>query len=142
LAEQVNQVYLNEPVGLAAIVVNATILVFVQWSAVPRPILIGWLVAIFSLTAFRSWIHFRFRRVPVKPDEAVRWSRIFRAEVFMSGLAWGAAGILFFLGVNDAHQIFTAFVLGGMVAGAAAAYSPRSNRHSPFSRFPSSFRFS
>jgi signal transduction histidine kinase/CheY-like chemotaxis protein len=124
LAEQVNQVYGIEPVGMAATAVNATILAYVQWNAISRPILIGWLIAIFSVTAFRSWINFRFRRAPVKPQEAVRWGRIFRAELLLAGLAWGAAGILLFFGVDSAHQIFTAFVLGGMVAGAAALYSP------------------
>jgi signal transduction histidine kinase/ActR/RegA family two-component response regulator len=123
LAEQVNQVYGNEPVGMAATVINATILTYVQWNVVSRPTIIGWLIAIFGVTAFRSWINFRFRRASVKPQDAVRWGRIFRAELLLAGLTWGAVGIPFFVGGDGEHQVFTAFVLGGMVAGAAALYS-------------------
>jgi signal transduction histidine kinase/ActR/RegA family two-component response regulator len=124
LAEQINQVYLNEPGGLAATIVNAIILAVVQWSQVSRTLLIGWLIAILGVTALRLWIHFRVFHYPVKPEESVRSSRIFRGGIFLSGLAWGSAGFLFFVGVDDAHRIFTAFVLGGMVAGAAAIFSP------------------
>jgi signal transduction histidine kinase len=109
---------------MAATVINATILAYVQWEVVSRPIVIGWLIAIFGVTAFRSWINFRYRRAPVEPQEAVRWGRIFRVTLLLAGSAWGAAGILFFMGDDGAHRIFTAFVLGGMVAGAAAVYSP------------------
>lgn len=132
LAEQVNQVYLNEQAGMAATAINATILTYVQWSAVSRPILLGWLVAVFTVTGFRTWIHHRFRRQPVHPEKAMRWARIFRWEVLMSGLVWGAAGIFFFRDVNDAHQVFTAYVLGGMVAGAAAIFSPLKSAFSYF----------
>ena len=50
-------------------------------------------------------------------------SRRFIWGTFASGCLWGATGIVFFPEHSIPHQIFLAFVLGGMIAGATAVYA-------------------
>ena len=47
----------------------------------------------------------------------------YTAGSFVSGVVWGLAGILFFSSEADYHQVFLAFVFGGMVAGTVASYA-------------------
>jgi hypothetical protein len=51
------------------------------------------------------------------------WERRLLAVICASGVAWGLAGIFLFPRASDAHQMFTAFTIGGMVAGASAVFS-------------------
>jgi two-component system cell cycle sensor histidine kinase/response regulator CckA len=121
--EQVRQLYIHEPVGLIATLVNASILIFIQWKVISHSVLLTWFSLIFLITLIRA-IHFhRYRRISLTPGKARRWGNSFIMGIGISGIAWGAAGIFLFPENVIAHQIFPAFVLGGMVAGAAAAFS-------------------
>jgi PAS domain S-box-containing protein len=122
-AEQVKQLYQNASVGLAATVVNSAILSSVQWKVVPHQALVLWLACIFLITLLRYALLHRYRRSSVSPAEAGRWGTWFTVGAALSGIAWGAAGIVLFSAESTAHQVFLAFVLGGMVAGAAVTYS-------------------
>jgi hypothetical protein len=122
-SEQVRQLYLHEPVGLIATLVNASILTFIQWKVISHPVLVTWLSLIFLITFIRAFHFYRFRRTSLTPGQARRWGNSFIFGIGISGIAWGAGGILLFPENVIAHQIFPAFVLGGMVAGATTAFS-------------------
>ncbi len=124
LAQRVNQVYLHEPFALVATLVNASILAYFQAPHASRPQLVFWCATLLVITAVRFFIRYAFRRRPVAPENARLWSLVFIASVGISGTAWGMAAMVFFPQDLIAFQVFTAFVIGGMVAGAAAAYSP------------------
>lgn len=47
---------------------------------------------------------------------------LFGAGLFVSGVVWGLAGLWLFPVSSYVHQMFTAFTIGGMVAGASAAF--------------------
>jgi PAS domain S-box-containing protein len=121
--EQVRQLYVHEPVGLIATVVNASILIFIQWRVISHSLLLVWFSLIFLITLIRAVHFYRYRRTSLTSDNARRWGNSFIMGIGISGIAWGAAGIFLFPGNMIAHQIFPAFVLGGMVAGATAAFS-------------------
>lgn len=123
-AERVNQVYANEPAGLLGTAVGSVVLAYVQGPVCGHGPAWTWCAVLLGVAAARLLIRLRFRRFPVSTLEADRWAHIFRTGVFVSGSAWGAAALLFFPEASPSHQIFTAFMIAGIVAGAAAAYPP------------------
>jgi signal transduction histidine kinase/ActR/RegA family two-component response regulator len=122
-ALQVQQLYKHVHIGLIASLINSLILVFILWKLIPQPVLISWFSAILAISFFRFLLYFRFQRSSQAPSEVVYWERWFIVTMAVSGIIWGSAGIFLFPIDSIEHQIFLAFVLGGMVAGAAGTYS-------------------
>ena len=97
--------------------------VVIQRDVTSRTALIAWvaLLAVISLLRY-SDIRTFWRRSP-DASEADHWGRRFIVGLALSGMAWGSSAIFLFPIESLAHQTFLAFVIGGMVAGAAAAFS-------------------
>jgi len=53
-----------------------------------------------------------------------RWRIRFMIGVSASGVLWGVAGIIMFPAQSFLHQVFTSFVIAGMIAGSVATLSP------------------
>ncbi len=121
--EQVRLLYKQAPIGVAATLVNAFVLSFVLWSLISHLVLILWLLAIVIVTLFRYRLLYQYRRSPSIHAEPGRWHMRIITGILLSGILWGSAGIFLFPVASMAHQVFVAFVLGGMVAGAAGTYS-------------------
>jgi PAS domain S-box-containing protein len=109
--------------GLLASAINSLVLAVIQRDVTSRTALITWvaLLAVISLLRYRD-IRTFWRRSP-DASEADRWGRRFIVGLALSGMAWGSSAIFLFPIESLAHQTFLAFVIGGMVAGAAAAFS-------------------
>jgi PAS domain S-box-containing protein len=122
-AEQVKQLYNSAVVGLLASAINCLVLAVIQRDVISRTALIAWvaLLAVISLLRY-SDIRTFWRRSP-DASEADRWGRRFIVGLALSGMVWGSSAIFLFPIASLAHQTFLAFVIGGMVAGAAAAFS-------------------
>ncbi len=122
-ADQVRQLHENAPLGMIATVVNAAALAYILRDVVsPQPLAL-WLAGLLLVTVLRCFLVYRFRRRPLSSSETVRWSPSFIAGMALSGLAWGAAGVFLLPAGSLTHQVFIAFALGGMVAGAAGTFS-------------------
>lgn len=124
LAGQLEYCYRQFPVSVAVHTVTSLVLAIVLWSAIgPIPILV-WLLTLTSLTAVRYIALLGYRnphRRKLRTDAA--WKRDFEVGVCASGVIWGAAGVFLFHPESFPHQVFLAFVLGGMVAGAVPVLS-------------------
>ena len=122
-AEQVKQLYSNAPVGLLATAINSLVLAVIQRNVTSRPNFIAWfaLLAVISLWRYRDIRTFQ-RRLSEASD-ANHWGDRFIVGLALSGVVWGSSAMLLFPMESLAHQTFLAFVIGGMVAGAAAAFS-------------------
>ncbi len=122
-AEQVKQLYSNARVGLLATAINSLVLAFIQRDVTLRVYLIAWigLLAVISLWRYNDIS--RFWRTSPDASEIHPWGRRFMVILTLSGVAWGSSAILLFPIDSLAHQTFLAFVIGGMVAGAAGAFS-------------------
>jgi signal transduction histidine kinase len=122
-AEQVKQLYSNARVGLLATAINSLVLVLIQRNVTSPTNLIAWigLLAVISLLRYNDIGTF-WRRSP-EASEAHHWGGRFIVILALSGMAWGSSAIFLFPIDSLAHQTFLAFVIGGMVAGAAAAFS-------------------
>lgn len=131
--EKIRQLFANQTIGSIANVVNAAILVLIQWPIVSRSRLGAWLAATLAITIGRSlmrWFFFRCDQGQTRQD---KWQTRFLMGTFFSGVSWGAAGVFLFPTQSVVHQMFTAFTIGGMVAGASAAYSALRRAYLAFS---------
>lgn len=122
-AEQVQLLYSNAALGLSVTILNAAILVFLQWRVISHAVLIAWLAYMVTLSLARSVLAYRYWRTPPPPFKDDRWGIWYTTGVALAGLGWGSAGVFLFPEESLKHQVFLAFVLGGMGAGAATVLS-------------------
>ena len=123
LQRQVEQLYERAPVGLCATGLNALIVVLVQWGVVSHTSLLAWLFCQWLLVLTRYLFFRRFQTITLSPPKAEHWRNRFILGATLSGLLWGSSAIVVFPAESMVHQLFLAFVLGGMVAGAAGSYA-------------------
>jgi hypothetical protein len=124
-AEQIRLLYANAPAGFVATVLNVVLLSLIQWQIIARPRIVSWLVSMLALTALRAVLVWRFRRHAPTPLAMERWGTLFGLGALGAGIGWGSAGVWLFPVASIAHQVFLAFVLGGMIAGAVGLLSAR-----------------
>ncbi|MBN1850132.1 MAG: PAS domain S-box protein [Deltaproteobacteria bacterium] len=122
-AEKVEQLYSNAPIGLVATLINAFILAFILEGMSPALPVIPWLATLLGIFVFRASFIYRYRRSSRIPMEARYWNNWFNVNMAFSGIIWGSAGVFLFPTESIAHQVFLAFVLGGMVAGMAGTFA-------------------
>lgn len=121
-AEQVKLLYANLPLGVAAGLLNALILAFVQRSVIAPAVLTTWLGAIVVLSASRFAQAYAYRRAAPALHEVGRWGFWYTVGAGLSGAIWGSAGVFLFP-ADLAHQTFVIFVLAGMTAGGVVVFS-------------------
>jgi len=122
-AEQVRQLYEVSRIGLISSFLNAPLLTFILWGVSSHRALIAWLSCLVVITVLRYGLVYAYYQADVSPDRARRWEMLFAAGSFFAGIAWGISANILFPAASLAHQMFLAFMLGGMVAGAASVYS-------------------
>ena len=123
LAEQVKQIYKLAPIGFLATVINSLIVFYIMKDVMRYSLLIPWLAALLTITALRMALVVWFRTVKPEPAAASIWQKRFLVSLFLAGAAWGSIGFFPFADISLAHQVFMAFVLGGMAAGASSTFS-------------------
>lgn len=97
--------------------------VLLLWTAVPTDGLLLWFGAVMALTLARLLLQQRYIRHPEAHNPRV-WRRWFGGAVFISGAIWGALSIFLFPADSLVHQLYLAFLLSGLCAGAVTVYSP------------------
>jgi signal transduction histidine kinase len=102
--------------------INATLLAVMQWSVVDYIIVLIWFLALVLITVFRGLLFLSYKKACPGFEEADIWGRLFLAGVTIAALAWGATTIWLFSD-DVVHQVFIAFVLAGMCAGAVSSMS-------------------
>ncbi|MEJ2689836.1 MAG: PAS domain-containing protein [Deltaproteobacteria bacterium] len=123
LPEKTRQIYSYLPAVIFASVATAFILSYVLRDGVPHQLLGSWLAAVVILNLLRQLSLLAFNKSEKKEADLPYWLYLYLAGLFFSGLIWGVTGIIIFPAHSVSHQIFVAFVLGGMVAGSIASTS-------------------
>ena len=120
LNRQVELLFRNLRLGQIASIFNAGFLVWVAYEAVATlPLLAWWLLA--SITAaVRMGQAARYHACPPAQHEAEadRWRRQALLGAGSAGAIWAVGTLLLMLSGNVTLQLFTGFVMAGMVAGA------------------------
>ena len=122
-AEQVRLLYRQLPAGLFGSVVLGCLAAFVLWQQVPRALLLAWLFVLALLTLGRVWLMRRYFQIDPPPDEAPSWGHAFVFAAGLAGVLWGMAGMFPFREPSLLHEVFLAFMIAGLAAGAMTTMS-------------------
>ena len=120
----VGQIYARANIGIVATIVNAAIFVAVLWEQISHRRLIVWLTALLLVSFIRFLLNRRFLTAPDTKEATRGWGQLLILGLGIAGMLWGASGLFLFPLYSVAHQVFIAFVLAGMVAGAVGVFSP------------------
>jgi PAS domain S-box-containing protein len=119
LVERTKLLYAGLPMAIAINLLLALLFIGVQQAVIPSARLMAWGVIIGTILLARAILAAAWRRgVPHVNNWAARWLNFFRIAAISTGLAWGAGSVLLFSAEDVPHQVFMAFVLAGLSAGA------------------------
>ncbi len=107
--------------AMVANLINSGLLALILYGAWPTVWLAVWVVVVWTLTALRGALWFRYRCGLAAPSDAKTGARLHTALALASGVVWGAPVALFFPAEAVVPQGFIVFMLGGMSAGAVSA---------------------
>ena len=118
-----NQLYLHSPFAIFSTIFNTFVVVAVFHNIAPPIILHTWATVSILYLLFR----FFFSRYVIHKTITLTnlKSRLnqFMITIFISGLIFGSAGILFLSSDYPAYNSFIFFLMGGMFAGSLGAYA-------------------
>ncbi|MGE0684957.1 MAG: ATP-binding protein, partial [Candidatus Binatia bacterium] len=117
-AEQIRLLYKQAPVGLVASLFNAGVTSFMFKDTTSGLAVVSWVGLMVAVIVARALLVRAYQRVAPNAAQAAPWRVWFIVGAGASGIVWGMAGLLFFANESIIHQVFLAFLLGGMVAGA------------------------
>jgi len=117
--EQAKLLYAGLPAAIIINILLALILVSVQSAVIAQTRLFAWLAVFGAILLARAalaaaWRHGGSGGV----NNAPCWIRRFRIGVIATGMVWGLGVALLFPADDELHQVFLAFVLAGLSAGA------------------------
>lgn len=118
------QIYERSNIGIIATVVNSSILLYILWQQIPHWILVSWFLTISLVSLIRILLNLNFLRVHESEKNIRRWGQLLFFGLGIAGILWGSTAIFLFPVQSLAHQVFIAFTLAGMTAGAVGVYSP------------------
>ena len=122
-AALVELLYRNSYGVVVANVLISLAAAFVLRSAVSANWLIGWLGAVYLLTATRVLAARRFFSRDREPTSVLRWAWLAAAFSCVSGLLWGMLGWVGFLPEQPILFSFTVIVLTGLICGTVPSLS-------------------
>jgi diguanylate cyclase (GGDEF)-like protein/PAS domain S-box-containing protein len=122
--EQLNLVVSALPLSLLTIIINGTLLAAIQWPVINHQIIIGWYGVLLLISVLRYYWYRHYSQGRPEQRNPIYWGNRFFFGTILSGMSWGAAAYLLFP-INDLpHQLFLAFLLAGMSAGALTTLAP------------------
>ena len=128
--------YASLPVALSIAAFNATLLALLARDQVAAPRVWGWLGLSLAISLVRAAIWLG-RRAAEATDRyrsnTERWIARFRWGAWAAAVVWGLAPALLFSRDSVPHQMFLAFVMAGVAAGAITTLSPFRSVLLPFS---------
>ncbi len=122
--EQVRLLYENTAISVGVTVAVASVLGYLQWSVIPHAVILGWLAYMLAISLAR-FVLWRFYRRFNHLQTISAWDIQFLIGVGLDAAGWGATGIALYPKGHLTNQLFLAFVLGGMMVGAASVLAAR-----------------
>lgn len=122
--EQVGLLYASTWLSILTQWVIAAVFAFTHIGNHHWELLAGWFAAMTLILAGRAVLKFAYDHHHPDLTSYTPWLRRFRAGVLITGMAWGVAGILFFMPEAVAYQGFNLVVLIGLAAGAMVVMVP------------------
>ncbi len=124
LADQVDLLYRNAPLGIFVTLIIGTILAFELYSSAKiGELVIFWAILMVVVSLARALLVLAYKHARNRDTAPDIWLRRFAIGALAAGVTWGFAGAVFFPGHTDEQQVFLAFVLAGMSAGGLPLFS-------------------
>lgn len=127
--EQIAIAYRHTPLALFTLVVNSIVLAAMQWSVIDHQIVIVWLISQLGIVGWRGYLYNRFL-ADFSAQTAQKMEKRFFGGLIISSAIFGSASFVLFPSGDIVHQVFLAFVMAGMSAGAITTLSSL-NRAAP-----------
>lgn len=122
--DRVDLLYQQAASGYLATLVNATVVTLVLWDEVKDDKLIWWFGTMIVITLARFGLLWHWSDKHGHASVALQTRRdVYVLGALFSGLGWGAVAPLLFGDIGLPYQVFVAFVLAGMTAGAVSVMS-------------------
>jgi len=122
--EQLVQLLSNNTKTTLANSFLALLLTYVLWNVVPQNLVTIWITVLISVNFTRFLMGLYFINHPEKEMKQVSTRlNCFRAGACISAIVWGMSNLLVFDHELDKYQFLVAYLLAGISAGAAVAYS-------------------
>jgi two-component system cell cycle sensor histidine kinase/response regulator CckA len=121
--DQVNRLEGQSILGISTTAINSTTLSLALWGITPKSKIVLWLFAALTISLIRILLQLRFRKTATTSENILKRKYYLLIALAVSGCIWGSAGIFLFPSSSIAHQVFIAFVLGGMVAGSVGVFA-------------------
>jgi len=102
---------------------NVCLVILILWNVTAHSLLLVWAAAMLLMLLMRFLLARHYHLTTPTPAQIRPWRTRFLIGAGIGGCGWGAAAIFLFPQNSPVHQVFIAFVLGGMAVGAAAAMS-------------------
>jgi len=77
----------------------------------------GWVLVVCVVYGARLVLSYLYKRINPDIHQARRWGHYYTVTSVMSGLAWGAAGVLFLIPDSAGHQVLLYTSITGLAAG-------------------------
>ncbi|AWI80650.1 hybrid sensor histidine kinase/response regulator [Parazoarcus communis] len=119
--EQIELLFRYTPLAQMTNLTVATVLVGFLWRVIDPDILLGWWAAVAVVVLFRLGLTIAYRRRAA--GTRIAWHTLMTAGAVLSGVTWGAAGVLFFVPESAVTLVFLTIILAGMSAGTIASHS-------------------
>jgi len=121
--EQVKLLYEAIPLTVAATIINASVLVVVTRNVIETKLALVWLASILIITFIRLGTYQFYRKAQPEASQTARWKTYFTIGSISAGVLWGSTALFLFPESSIIHQVFVAFIVGGMCAGAVTSLS-------------------
>jgi len=123
LADRVEQLYSQMPLGIVATLAIGGIATYELFDQRTRDLVLFWWGLVLLITAARAALYFGYRSSKDKLAEAAQWLRWLGISALANGVNWGFAGAVFFPSHTDEQQVFLAFLLAGIASAGIPTYA-------------------
>lgn len=123
--EQVRLLYTNANVAVGVSVCVTAVLGYLQWKVISHRLILSWAVYMLAILSARFALATWYRSAAPVGREVITWGVVHTIGVGLSAAGWGSAAIVLYPGAHLMHQVFLAFVVGGMMLGAASILAAR-----------------
>lgn len=117
-AEQIRLLYRNTTLAQIVTLLNAVLLAAIQSTALGLLAVIPWFALLTAVSLSRVVLAAAYHHAAPDHRQTAFWRNLYCLGAALGGAAWGASSFMLFTPDSFAHQIFLAFVLSGMLAGA------------------------
>src|SRR5579862_195810 len=122
--EQIRLLYENTKLSVGVTIGVSSVLAFLQWSVITHRSVLLWLAYMF-LVSFGRFGLWQFYRRRVQSQTIPAWGVQFSVGAGLAAAGWGATAVLLYPKDHLTNQVILAFVLGGMMVGAASVLAAR-----------------